>query len=250
MINRKSNISQQEQTIRMTMGKALSKIKNGGYKVTFCESDTESFLIEYEIDGVTHMIDSKWNDAPNKLCISCHKVKPRCDYYKATSSRDGMMSECKECTRVRHRNSNKKKIDKEIVETRRDRRRRQMLIPTTKTEIESKTKRCGTCKLYLTLDDFHRNSSKPDGLHTECKKCKAKRDNQNRAHNKEVLSSPVTEVVQGERIIWKGEKYVHLDYATGIMSEPIGELERDLKDAKEKIAKLQDIIISIMTEAK
>lgn len=51
------------------------------------------------------------------------------------------------------------------------------------------TKKCYVCGKSLPLDQFNRNHSKPDGLATECKSCKAKKDKEYRERNSEKVKA-------------------------------------------------------------
>lgn len=42
---------------------------------------------------------------------------------------------------------------------------------------------CSTCRALLPVGDFHRNRSKPDGLHTDCKPCVSEFNRRWRAAN-------------------------------------------------------------------
>lgn len=222
------------------MNKKIKQIKGMGYNILFAEYNEQGYLIEYIYkDGQHRFIDSSDSEPEEKLCCQCGIIKKRNAFYNNKMTRDGLQSQCKDCFAKR---AKKDAIKKKRQEERRRIKDLEIAREKIKTKREEKTKaetkRCATCKLYLPLDEFHSNISKTDGLHTECKKCKADRDKKRRVSNKEILSFPVTEVVQGEKIIWRGQKYVSVDYAQGMLKQNLADTDKKLNHANDRIKDL------------
>ena len=88
----------------------------------------------------------------NKQCSTCNEVKPIADYNVKSDSKTGYSARCKMC-------------DKKARKTKSPR------IPVTK----EGGKKCNKCKVEKPLADFARNTSRPDGLHPECRVCEKAR---------------------------------------------------------------------------
>jgi hypothetical protein len=80
----------------------------------------------------------------SKMCSGCGQLKLLADYYAHSSSKSGVASRCKACTKTRY------------------------LTPTLP---KSPVKRCSGCGRFKILADYPRDRSKKDGLHYTCRAC-------------------------------------------------------------------------------
>lgn len=89
-----------------------------------------------------------------KTCIKCLQSKSLDEFHRHSYSKDGHIATCKSCrnkTNIRHS------------------------VTSASLDKETGLKYCHDCKSYLTAEEFPKNSSKPDGLHSSCKKCHGSR---------------------------------------------------------------------------
>ena len=101
-----------------------------------------------------------------KLCIKCSKWKVESEFHKDRSSKDGINSSCKECSRKATGKSYKPK--KKSV-------RRNMRYEDRHRVINGvKQKYCRKCKKWKSEYKFYRDISKRDGLKNRCQKCSYK----------------------------------------------------------------------------
>lgn len=87
---------------------------------------------------------------------------------------------------------------------------------------ESKTKRCGYCKEYKTLDQFHRRGGSRDDLQYHCKKCSTVIYTKNRYHIRRLYGLNKDEyedlIKQGCTICGTHKKLaVDHDHVTGVV---------------------------------
>ncbi len=86
-----------------------------------------------------------------KVCCRCKEEKPVSEFYSATSSTDGLRSDCKDCFKAYQS----------------ERRRKLSGAPTVQ------AKCCGDCGELLEADKFSGNPLSPDKLDTYCRTCRA-----------------------------------------------------------------------------
>jgi len=73
-----------------------------------------------------------------KICSKCNEEKPFSEYYKNTTRKDGITSQCKDCSY---------------------------------TKILTSKKRCSKCKKYKSLGMYGKNKSCKKGINSRCKDC-------------------------------------------------------------------------------
>lgn len=100
------------------------------------------------------MINGTSAEEETKVCTGCREEKPKSEFYKRSASPDGLQHRCKSCTRdaqKKNRLANKLK-NANGVDT-------------------AGTKFCAECKTEKPKKEFHKSSSRPDGLQHLCKLC-------------------------------------------------------------------------------
>lgn len=87
-----------------------------------------------------------------KICTKCLLEKDINHFHKNKNSKDGMVSQCKICRKLKSKNDYKNnKLLKKL-------------------NITGKT--CSTCQLFKDIDEFHRQIGAKDGYRSICKKCR------------------------------------------------------------------------------
>jgi len=92
-----------------------------------------------------------------KRCSTCYQWKHISEYRKASSRKDGLDSQCKQC--IKEDNARKDKIIKTM-------------------------KYCPTCMKTLPINVFNKDSNRSDGLMAVCKNCMTINKNRNRSNSK------------------------------------------------------------------
>lgn len=98
-----------------------------------------------------------------KTCSKCKVEKPFSEFYKNNRYKDGHAYSCKNCCK-NYGNKRYRKIVEATGKT---------VSP--KAIKKTGMKHCYKCKTYKPMSNFHKNKSKHDGLHSQCKDCKAAR---------------------------------------------------------------------------
>ena len=121
-----------------------------------------------------------------KPCSKCGAIKPLDGFNKRLDSKDGKESQCRECTRARHRRRNANGPRAKAIRERE--------------ELRSKgLKKCTRCQATKPLDQFGKKGCAWDGLNGWCRDCES-------AYKKEYRSIPEnaeTERAQSRK--WKRE---------------------------------------------
>lgn len=214
------------------------QLKQSGYTIDdlLVIEDSNSYAIQYSKDGKTHVLDTSDTNPSEKWCHKCGSVKGSADFYKESAATDSLQSMCKTCQNTYNDARIKKK--------------------------KNSRKECTKCGKLKDKSCFSKNNSNKSGLQNHCKSC-AKLYNDSRANTKPTNQTTitsilrdktstaedvekVTEIVQGEKIMWKGERYVHNDYHTEIVKS----VEVALDDAYDRILLLEKKIIDDMLGAK
>ena len=90
-----------------------------------------------------------------KECSKCKVLKPRSEFHKNRSSKDGLQGECKTCQKAAGLEYQKRNREANAGR-----------------EIDlAGTKECSMCKVLKQRADFHKNRGRKDGLRGECKEC-------------------------------------------------------------------------------
>lgn len=104
------------------------------------------------------------NIPSNKQCISCEKTLPAEEFWKNSSSADGLALYCKRCGKRKNKSSVYKYLEENKI------------------HIDwTGTKFCPTCKTEKTKIEFHKHLYHKDGLSSECKECTRIREYSDRA---------------------------------------------------------------------
>lgn len=88
-----------------------------------------------------------------KRCCRCSEDKPLSEFYTATSSKDGLRSDCKDCFKKYQADRRKMLAGRPVVSS----------------------KLCNDCGKELPCDSFNTNPLSPDKLDSYCKQCRAMR---------------------------------------------------------------------------
>jgi hypothetical protein len=111
-----------------------------------------------------------------KRCYRCGMLKARDQFYGNCRSKDGLTSECKDCSRNRNHHSREKIIERKRIRS---------IDPNCGVPL---FKRCSTCGETKPRDAFFRNVANKDGLEGRCKVCRGdcdphrrERENQRKA---------------------------------------------------------------------
>lgn len=83
-----------------------------------------------------------------KQCPKCKETKHISEYYKRTSTTDGLYNYCKQCASPKQVRQTKKNL------------------------LNNGQKRCSVCKEIKSINDFYNLSASPDRLDYSCKKCR------------------------------------------------------------------------------
>ena len=89
---------------------------------------------------------------PTKVCSKCRIIKELTEFNKEKTNTDGYLNQCKNCI------NNRKNEHYELI----------------KDEIYNditKTKTCNKCNQIKCVTEFHKDKTKYDGYHTQCKTC-------------------------------------------------------------------------------
>ncbi|MDP3442503.1 MAG: hypothetical protein Q8T08_06530, partial [Ignavibacteria bacterium] len=89
-----------------------------------------------------------------KTCTKCGIEKPLSEYYKNRNFKSGLHSRCKDCIKAY------KKTQVVIYK-----------IKNTSSIVKLTEKKCYYCGENKPSNHFYKNTSKYDGLHSECKEC-------------------------------------------------------------------------------
>lgn len=107
-----------------------------------------------------------------KKCRTCQQIKPIDNFIKDKYSIDGHVRRCKECSKV------KDKETRDVIKN------QEKIIP--------ETKQCSRCKKVFSKIEFYKDKYNIDGLFTYCKKCafelKYKKSYENKIIKKEVAT--------------------------------------------------------------
>lgn len=96
-------------------------------------------------------------DSPStKRCSKCGETKPLSEYFKSKTGRDGLRADCKECYRLSHQESKKRRMER--------------------TGIAPKEKECKACGEVKPISEYCRNSLGKDGYFAACKQCVYRRN--------------------------------------------------------------------------
>lgn len=98
-----------------------------------------------------------------KFCSACKENKPKGEFFKNASSRDGLGSRCKECVSRYARAYNKRT------------RRANEEARARGEDIQATEKYCSACGETKPSNDFYRSLSVTSGLTSHCKKCASQR---------------------------------------------------------------------------
>lgn len=99
-----------------------------------------------------------------KTCKKCSKTFEPSFFYKSNSTKDGLHSWCKECTRIARNKSAERKRNGEIFFTRNKR-------PKNGEQLIVLNKICRSCRELKDADSFVKNKNCIDGLTSYCKEC-------------------------------------------------------------------------------
>lgn len=102
-----------------------------------------------------------------KICSKCDEEKPRSEFYKSSTTRDGVSSWCKSCD----------------TSARRQRCLANKLKNTNSVDVTG-VKVCSMCKLEKPKSEFYKNAVTRDGLMHRCKSCASASYKQRRLANK------------------------------------------------------------------
>jgi hypothetical protein len=86
---------------------------------------------------------------PLKVCSSCRKKRPRSQFHKSSTAKDGLFSACKLCVKERDALRNRA------------------------AEWARRKKRCPKCGTIKTFPEFSRRKASKDGLQPHCKACQS-----------------------------------------------------------------------------
>ena len=113
-----------------------------------------------------------------KKCTKCGQAKPpTTEYYnKASNTKDGLQSWCKECKRINHLENREERI-KTMTERYRELNPIEIL--------PEGMKRCSRCNEIREISEFNRLLKAKDGLRYECKECRKKEYHEDREGNME-----------------------------------------------------------------
>jgi len=102
-----------------------------------------------------------------KYCKGCKKWKPKSDFHKSRSNRDGLSHRCKECDRKYRR--------RYYMRTRKSVKRYRGYEAVHRVVDGVKQKRCSRCNKWKDESEFGRDSRYRDQLNGTCKKCECER---------------------------------------------------------------------------
>jgi len=106
------------------------------------------------------------SEETKKVCIQCHEEKPLSEFTFSNRTKDNLQPLCKCCKSIRGKKAT-------------------ALLRQKNTElgILIKEKICPSCKFKKNKSEFTINRSRKDGLHSECRKCAASRQQSKRECN-------------------------------------------------------------------
>ena len=96
-----------------------------------------------------------------KVCSKCKQWKPLEEYHKKKTSKDGRVSQCKECKNKTSRR--------------------------TRVVIKEGMKKCTQCGVWKPLEEYYKDKTKKDGRQTKCKECVKEQRRQHYQNNKEQI---------------------------------------------------------------
>ncbi len=139
--------------------KVVSEFRKGSRICKSCNSlKNQKLCVQNKKKNAT-LADSVRYEGTKK-CRGCRKTKPRIEFHKAESRKDGLRSDCKECENTSGHSSRDgyKKANATIGDER-----------------HAGMKHCPTCKINRPKTDFKAYDGRKDGLETNCKSCEVVR---------------------------------------------------------------------------
>lgn len=137
-----------------------------GIVVVKCESCGHSANSVYFIQVV--------DEDKLKKCWVCKRKLPKSEFYRDASRSDGIDKRCKECSKVRFRERDKKRNWKEYNQKRKERGRTEFYIESRKYPLAKECELCsGDDKRTESLERHHFDYNHPEIFVTVCHECHA-----------------------------------------------------------------------------
>lgn len=115
------------------------------------------------------------NKVIEKKCCKCKEIKNKSEFHKRSSSKDGLVSQCKDCTKIL-------KITYNL-----NYRKNQPKVYIDYDKLSISEKKCTRCNKTKNVREFHKNpriTKTNHGLRTYCKKCDLEQQRERRKKNK------------------------------------------------------------------
>lgn len=128
-----------------------------------------------------------------KRCPGCGEAKPRSEYHRDATNRDGCQVRCKQCVSLRNREKRKRLVAE----------RQQAGFVTS-----SLPKRCPSCGETKPPSGFYEDLGRPGGQHSQCKKCTLDEKRERRKSDPDFVAKQSAYEAQRRRRLLKDPDFV------------------------------------------